>query len=353
MTDSSVSAPSGAPTRVLVLGATGYVGRNTLAALRRAPNAEVIVGCRDASRLGPSVGDCEVRVGDLRDPHYRSRVFRGVDVVCFANAWSALYGRAKQSRADFLQPTLEGMTAAANAGVRRILFTSAIDVVNVARSRSASVRRDVAKVWPHLGNVILIEQHMKALAARGLTTAAMRCGAFTGPGGTLGILPVLLPRLRARMVPYIEGGQIPMRLIDGRDVGEAFRVAALAPLEAGAHHFDVARDDSPSFLQLLRLIHAQFGVPLPWFSVSFDMAYGFAAFAEALSHLTPFDPLLTRSIIFLSEPAPVNTEPLKALGFRPAYAWQDSVREQVAEILDKRIPSRLITTSTRMLPAPR
>jgi len=355
MTEPSLSSPTGPehPTRILVLGATGYVGRHIVRSLQRVSGIEVIIGCRDATRLDSSAAGCEARVGDLRDARYCARVFDGVDVACFASAWSALYGRAEESRDYFLLPTIQAMTAAADAGVQRVLFTSAIDIGNVATSRSAAIRKDVGRVWPHLGNLMRIERHMAALADQGVTTVAIRCGTFVGPGGSLGVLPVLLPRLRARLVPYIEGGRAPMRLIDGRDVGKAFRVAAQAPLAQGAHRFDVALDDSPTFRQLLELINAQFGVPLPWFSVSFAVAYGFARCAEALSYLTPLDPLLTRSIVFLSEPGHVDTAPLQALGFRPAHPWQDSVQDQVAEIMKKHIPSRLITPRAPELMAPR
>lgn len=338
--------------RILVLGATGYIGRNIVRALLRSPGSQVVLGVRNPDRLDAEAAACERRVGDLRDPAYRATVFDGIDVVCFAAAWSALHGRAAESRENFLSPTIAAMQSAADAGVSRILFTSAIDIANLPTSRSAAIRRDVSKVWPHLGNVVAIEDQLQTLAERGLTTVALRCGTFTGPGGTLGILPVLLPRLRARVVPTLEGGHVPMRLIDGRDVGEAFRVAALAPLR-GAHRFDVALADSPTFLQLLQLLHAEFGIPLPWFSVSFGLAYRFAHFAELLSRVTPFDPLLTRSIVFLSEPAPVDHAPLRTLGFEPSHPWQASVREQVSEILRERVPSRLTDGRAPMLPAPR
>ena len=49
--------------KVLVLGATGFVGRQALIALQRRASIEVVAGCRNPERLAPFEG--EVRVGDL------------------------------------------------------------------------------------------------------------------------------------------------------------------------------------------------------------------------------------------------------------------------------------------------
>lgn len=334
---------------MLVLGATGHIGSNILRALSGAHDIEVLAGCRSPERL-PHEHTGGVRVGDLRDPSYRRSVFTGVDTVCFAAAWSALYGSREASRQLFYEPTVAAMNAAAQAGVSRILFLSAIDVDNVASSRSSAIREHLPAVWPHLANVIAIEEHMAALAASGMQSVAVRCGYFVGPGTRLGILPVLLPRLRARLVPFIEGGQAPMRLIDGRDVGRAFALLARAPDLQGMQTFDVIAEDCPTFADYLRLLHAEYGYPLPWFSVSYEAAFRFAWFAEAFSRVTRTEPLLTRSIVFLSEPAPVNGEPLRTLGFRPTHRWQDSVRAQVEQIHSERIPSRLVDTPHRQLP---
>jgi len=333
--------------RVLVLGATGYIGGHALRALVRDPNAEVIVGCRDPSRLDASLG-LELRPGDLRDANYRSSVFEGIDVVCLATAWSALYGNARASEELFLRPTLAAISAASRAGVRRIVMTSALDIKNVPHSVNRAVRERLGDVWPHLANVIRIEERLRESCTQGLTAVALRCGFFVGPGSTLGILPVLLPRLRARVVPFIDHGRVQMRIVDGRDVGEAFRVTALAPELRGWNAFEVLAEESPTFRDLLRFVHAEFGVPMPWFSVSYAAAYRFARFSEWVATLTRSQPLLTRSVVFLSEPADVDLAPLRRLGFRPRHDWRDSVREQISAIAAHRVPSRMVDPSPKV-----
>ncbi|MCB9652203.1 MAG: NAD(P)H-binding protein [Deltaproteobacteria bacterium] len=332
-------------TTVLVLGATGFVGRHVLAALRDA-QVRVIAGCREPARLDPSFRG-EVRAGDLLDPEYRVRVFEGVDVVCYAAAWSALYGHAEASRARYLEPGLACIDAAVAAGVERFVLTSALNVRGVSRSRFRGIREGLPATWPHLANVIALEAHMQARAGT-TRMVALRFGHFSGVGGGLGIMPVLLPRLRARLVPWLERGAVPLPLVDGADIGQAFLRAALAEGLEPWQAIDVVGPEVPTFREVLRLLHDVYGLPQPWFSVSLDTAFRFAHGAELVARLSGRAPLLTRSIVFLSEP--LTPDPLGAarIGYAPRVPWSASVRGQVNELLEARRPARLVDA----LPAP-
>ena len=71
------------PTRVLVPGATGFLGSNILKALLRRPELELVAACRTPARLLPQFKG-EVRAADLLDPNYRRAIFENIDVVCHA-----------------------------------------------------------------------------------------------------------------------------------------------------------------------------------------------------------------------------------------------------------------------------
>jgi uncharacterized protein YbjT (DUF2867 family) len=79
-TTDAAPAPGGAATAsILVLGGTGLMGREVLAALRRRGVVPRVL-VRDPARL-TTLDGVEVHVGDLRDPGSLRAAMRGVDVV--------------------------------------------------------------------------------------------------------------------------------------------------------------------------------------------------------------------------------------------------------------------------------
>ena len=69
-------------TRVLVTGATGFLGSNILKAMAQDDRIHCIAACRRPHKLFAGYQG-EVRTGDLRDADYRKDIVKDVDVVCW------------------------------------------------------------------------------------------------------------------------------------------------------------------------------------------------------------------------------------------------------------------------------
>jgi len=317
---------------VLVTGANGFVGSHVLEALAQREDVRLIAACRDGERMARTFSG-EVRVGDMRDPGYVKSVVAGVDVLCHAAAWTSLWGQSENSRRLFLEPGLALIKAARAAGVRRFVHASTTSAAAPQHSGDPMSQGIPRAFWPHLGNVIALENALRKAAAPDFQVVNLRLGIFAGRRYGLGILPILAPRLKTHLVPWVAGGRTSLPIIDGRDIGQAFALAATAPGLANYEGFNIVGPEVPTVRQVVSLLHDEFGLPKPHFGVPFAIAYTFAWLLEKLDPLVPWEPLVTRSIIHLMEEVGVdNTKAKRLLGYRPVHDWREAVRIQLAEM---------------------
>jgi len=317
---------------VLVTGATGFVGSHVLEALMGRHDVRLIAACRDRRKIVPQFSG-EVREGNLHDERYLDGLLHEVDVVCHAASWSSLCGHTKESQALYYQPTVRLIDQALSCHVSRLINVSSTAAAAPTASADALSRGIPRRFWPHLCSVIAIEDYLRAHANQGCTMVNLRLGDFVGKRYALGLLPILLPRLKTRLVPWIAGGKTKFPLVDGQDIGQAFALAALTPHLSGYESFNIVGPEQPTVREVIEFLHTEFGYPTPHFSVPFSVAYLFAGFLETLHRFLPGDPLVTRSIVHLLEdPHATNTQAYIRLGYEPRIRWQDSIRAQIAEM---------------------
>lgn len=292
-----------------------------------------MAACRDATRL-PAGFQGEVRQGDLRDPAYRKDVLKGVDTVCHAAAWTSLWGHEEESLELYLEPTLALLAEARKAGVKRFINVSTTSAAAPDRSSDAMSNGIPRRFWPHLCNVIAIEDALRKASDSQFCGVNLRLGIFAGHRYALGLLPILVPRLKTHLVPWVAGGKTGLPIIDGRDIGSAFAAAAKADNLSGYVGFNIVGPEVPTVRQVIEFLHDEYGLPKPHFGVPFAIAYPFAWLMEKLDRLVPWEPLVTRSIIHLMEEVSAdNLRVVQLLGYRPRYHWKDAVRAQMDEML--------------------
>lgn len=318
--------------KVLVTGANGFVGSHIIASFTGLDNIETIAACRDRKKLTDSFSG-EIREGDLTDKHYLQTVLEDIDIVCHAAAWTALWGNTNASNEHFLTPSLNLINAAQKAGVKKFIFTSSVSVASPSHSENPLSDGIPRPFWPHLNNVIKIENHLRSVAEPNFQTTVLRLGLFVGERYGIGMLPILLPRLKTHLVPWVKGGQTHIPLIDGRDIGQAFVRAAVTEQKTNYEAFNIVGKTQPTVREVIDFIHQEFDYPKPHFSVPFSVAYAFAWLMEKLDPIVPWEPLVTRSIIHLLEETHTSNHKAKhLLNYEPIYNWQDSVRKQIKAI---------------------
>jgi 2-alkyl-3-oxoalkanoate reductase len=253
----------------------------------------------------------EVRAGDLLDASYRHSVCEGIDVVCHAGTWASLWGHGIEENERFYAPTCDLIEQAIRAGVRRFLQTSTI--VMAPPPRDGKPLDDSAEprhtgFWPHPDGLIDIDTFMRRNSSRGTQMVAMRLGHFVGTGNRLGFVPALLPRLRTRLVPWLNGGRSRLPLVADTDLGESFAMAATCPDLSDYESFNICGSDFPCTREVLEFIAAETGLPTPLYHVPYSAGYAFAWLMEKLNPILPgSSPFLTRPIVYLAEDWPCST----------------------------------------------
>ena len=317
---------------ILIVGANGFIGTHTIRFLQGQSDVKIIAACRDKSRLHGAFSG-EVREGDLRDDAYLDTLLDGVDVVVDAMAWSSLWGQKNQSEQLFFKPTIRLIDRFLQSDATRFVNISTTAAAAPEQSSNAMAEGIIRSFWPHMSNNIRIENYLREHITREKSVINLRLGIFVGEHYGLGVLPILLPRLKTHLVPWVAGGKTQLALADGRDYGQAMGRAALKEELEGFHSYNIVGKEIPTVREVILFLHNEFGVPKPHFSVPFWMAYQFAWLMEKIDPLVPWEPLIVRSIIHLMEnTGATNDRASQELGYVPEHDWREAVRLQVAEM---------------------
>ncbi len=326
--------------RVLVTGATGFLGGNLLSTLKAESSVTPVAACRRRTRL-PRDFTGEIREGDLLDPAYRRKVVQGIDVVCHAGTWASMWNHRRLERERFYEPACDLVDQAIAHGVKRFILASSVAVAG----REQAPIDDFAPgrhtgFWPHLDRLIDLENYMRDSSGRGTQMVALRLGHFVGVGNRLGLVPALVPRLKTRLVPWLSRGRKHLPLVTDSDLGHAFARAVRADGLAAYESFNICGTEFPTLREVIDFIASETGSPRPLYGVPYRLGYLFGGLMEALHPLLPgSSPFLTRSIVHLCEDWVCSTDHARRkLNYVPKKNWRTAVREHLADLATQGYP---------------
>lgn len=328
--------------RVLVTGATGFLGSNILKSMAANPALECVAACRSRAKLLTGFSG-EVRMGDLLDPGYRREVVSDIDVICHAGTWASMWGHKRLERERFYEPTRDLIDQSIERGVKRFVQTSTVAISAVSRNGKPIDDFSPGKptgFWPHLDYLMELDEYMRDNCRRGMQMVTMRLGHFVGAGNRLGIIPAIVPRLKTYLVPWLGGGKKHFPVVADSDLGNAFVLAALAKNLDDYESFNICGPEFPPLREVISYIAKQAGVPKPLYSVPYPAGYLFGWLMETLKPVLPgSSPFLTRSIVHLCEDwmCPGNYAQ-KKLGYVPMKDWRVAVDEHLADLKEAGFP---------------
>ncbi len=238
-----------APARILVTGATGYIGGRLVPRLL-ARGRQVRCVARDPHRLaGYPWPGVEIVAGDLEDPATAARVLAGIGTAYYL-VHSMAAGLAFRER-DHLMATRFG-AAAAQAGVRRIIYLGGLGDPEKVHSKHLVSRQEVGR----------------CLSACGVPVIEFRAAVIVGSGSAsfeiIRHLVELLPVMIAP--PWIDTRCQPIGI---RSVLEYLEEALDHPTASGIYEIGGAdilsyKEMMLQYARIRSLRRFIFSFPVPW-----------------------------------------------------------------------------------------
>jgi nucleoside-diphosphate-sugar epimerase len=195
----------------------------------------------------------ESAIGDVRDPAAARWLCRGAEVVVHAAAVLPIRGSPRAIRSINVEGTAAILAAAAEAGVRRVVFVSSAVVLPHPIEAYGRAKAEAEEVC-------------REFAARGLEVTILRPQAVVGRE-RLGIFGILFRWIAEGRRIYIFGsGANRYQLLEADDLVEAIVLAAERPgsgeaFALGAKHFGTVAEDLGALIEHARSRSAL--TPLP------------------------------------------------------------------------------------------
>lgn len=259
--------------KVFVTGATGFVGSHVARELAR-QGADLRLLVRSASNLA-NVEDlnAELFTGDLCDPESLRRGIAGCEFVFHVAADYRLWTRDPQQmyRAN-VEGTRSILRAAAESGVRRVVYTSSVATMGFSKGRPADENSPVSladMVGPYKRSKFMAEQVALEAGSKGADVVVVNP---TTPVGERDIKPtptgrIVVDFLKRKFPAYVDTG---LNLVDVAEVARG-HVAAMERGRRGERY--ILGGENLSLKQILDKLAAITGLPSPRVKLPYAVAF--------------------------------------------------------------------------------
>jgi len=308
----------------LITGATGFVGSalaNKL--LARSERVRVLVRATADRRNLESLA-VEIAIGDLTDPASLAAAVKGCDTLFHVAADYRLWvpDPAAMFRSN-VEGTRQLMIAAAEAGVRRIVYTSSVATLlprpggHPAGEEDAGSAADMVGAYKqskHAAELIVREM----IAREGLPAVIVHPSTPIGPRD---IKPtptgkIVVDAASGRMPAYVDTG---LNVVHVDDVAEG-HILAFERGQIGRNY--ILGSENLSLAAILALVAELSDRPPPRIKLPHGVVIPIAAAAEVWARATGREPFATREAVKLARKTMFFTSEraMRELGYRPRPA---------------------------------
>lgn len=306
--------------KAFLTGASGFVGGHILRLLE-SEGATVRCLVRPTSeRRNFAHSAAEVVEGDLRDAASVSRAMAGCDTVFHcAGDYRLFVRRPAEIYASNVDGTAHVMAAAAERGVRRVVYTSTVGTLGPMADDSAADETSTVRLADMVGHYkrskYLGKQEARQWAERGLPVVIVHPSAPVGDGDhkPTATGKIILDFLNRKMPAYLRTG---LNLVDVRDVARGHLQAAERG-RVGEEYILGARN--MTLKEILDLLAAITGLSAPRLRLPHWLPLSLAAVDTGLARVLSREPWLALEALQLARHMMFfdNAKARRELGFAP------------------------------------
>ena len=299
----------------LVTGATGFVGANVVRELLREGATVRVLARPNGDRRAIDGLAVEICEGDLVDPASIRRAVQGAATVYHVAADYRLWAKHPE---EIYRANVEGtravLQAAADAGVKRIVYTSSVGALGIPKDGTPGTETTPVTladmVGPYKASKFLAEQVALGFALKGLPVVIVNPSTPIGPWD---VKPtptgqMVIDFLQGRMFATVDTG---LNIVHVRDVARGHLLAAERG-KPGERY--ILGHRNMSLIELFGILGEITGRRPPRFRVPHAIAWLAAAGSESLARVTGRPPAIPLAAVRMAR---------KRMYFSPARAVRE------------------------------